>query len=185
LTVTVLVNTIRNVNILVILAHPDMSSFNHAIAEAAVSTLEKNGHKVISHDLYREGFDGVLPKLESPKGAVVSPVIGTYCSELAKTDGIIIVHPNWWGQPPAILKGYIDRVFRPGVAYEFTEGDSGEGVPAGLLRAKAAIVFNAIVPGTRSSGLVFITFPIIDFLEIPARTGLLKSLNLFKDFSNI
>jgi len=130
------------VNILVILAHPDMSSFNHAIAEAAVSTLEKNGHKVISHDLYREGFDGVLPKLESPKGAVVSPVIGTYCSELAKTDGIIIVHPNWWGQPPAILKGYIDRVFRPGVAYEFTEGDSGEGVPAGLLRAKAAIVFN-------------------------------------------
>jgi NAD(P)H dehydrogenase (quinone) len=55
---------------------------------------------------------------------------------------MIIVHPNWWGQPPAILKGWIDRVIRPGVAYEFLEGDNGEGVPAGLLRAKAALVFN-------------------------------------------
>ncbi len=44
--------------------------------------------------------------------------------------------------PPAILKGWIDRVMRPGVAYRFLEGDGGEGVPVGLLRAKAAIVFN-------------------------------------------
>ena len=61
---------------------------------------------------------------------------------IAKADGIIIVHPNWWGQPPAILKGWIDRVMRPGIAYEFLEGDSGEGIPKGLLRAKAAIVLN-------------------------------------------
>ena len=45
-------------------------------------------------------------------------------------------------QPPAILKGWIDRVMRPGVAYEFLEGDSGEGVPNGLLKAKTALVFN-------------------------------------------
>lgn len=57
-------------------------------------------------------------------------------------DGIIIVHPNWWGQPPAILKGWVDRVIRPGVAYEFGEGDSGEGIPIGLLKAKVALVFN-------------------------------------------
>jgi NAD(P)H dehydrogenase (quinone) len=54
----------------------------------------------------------------------------------------VIVHPNWWGQPPAILKGWVDRVIRPGVAYEFREGDSGEGVPQGLLKAQAALVFN-------------------------------------------
>ncbi len=53
-----------------------------------------------------------------------------------------MVHPNWWGQPPAILKGWVDRVIRPGVAYEFLEGDSGEGVPNGLLKARAALVFN-------------------------------------------
>jgi putative NADPH-quinone reductase len=44
--------------------------------------------------------------------------------------------------PPAILKGWIDRVLRPGVAYRFAETDSGEGIPAGLLKAKAALVFN-------------------------------------------
>jgi NAD(P)H dehydrogenase (quinone) len=57
-------------------------------------------------------------------------------------DGIIIIHPNWWGQPPAILKGWMDRVLRPGTAYEFLDGDKGEGVPNGLLNAKAALVFN-------------------------------------------
>lgn len=46
------------------------------------------------------------------------------------------------GQPPAILKGWVDRVIRAGVAYEFAEGDSGEGVPIGLLKAKSALVFN-------------------------------------------
>ena len=49
---------------------------------------------------------------------------------------------KWWGQPPAILTGWIDRVVRPGVAYAFEEGDSGEGVPVGLLRAKTAVVLN-------------------------------------------
>jgi putative NADPH-quinone reductase len=53
-----------------------------------------------------------------------------------------VIHPNWWGQPPAILKGWIDRVIRPGWAYEFVEGDQGEGVPVGLLKAKAALIFN-------------------------------------------
>jgi putative NADPH-quinone reductase len=128
--------------ILVILAHPDGSSFNHAIAKAAIQVLDNNRHEVISHDLYREHFDAILPKGETLKKAKVSHDIKEYCRELADADGIIIVHPNWWGQPPAILKGYIDRVFRPGVAYEFTEGDSGEGIPVGLLKARAALVFN-------------------------------------------
>jgi NAD(P)H dehydrogenase (quinone) len=128
--------------ILVILAHPDESSFNHAIAKAAIKALDNNGHEVISHDLYREHFDAILPKREILKKAKPSNAIEKYCRELADADGIIIVHPNWWGQPPAILKGYIDRVFRPGVAYEFAEGDSGEGVPIGLLSARAALVFN-------------------------------------------
>ncbi len=52
------------------------------------------------------------------------------------------MHPNWWGQPPAILTGWVDRVLRPGVAYNFLEGDGGEGVPVGLLRARTAIILN-------------------------------------------
>jgi len=126
----------------VILAHPDSGSFNHAIASACVTALQANGHHVDFHDLYAERFDCVLPFGEIPKGAAVPPGIEKHCSEIAAASGIVIVHPNWWGQPPAILKGWVDRVIRPGVAYEFVDGDTGEGVPRGLLSARSATVFN-------------------------------------------
>ncbi len=128
--------------ILVIVAHPGEGSFNHAIAETASATLRDQGYEVIFHDLYREGFDPLLPDKEIPRDGDVDPVILEHCGELRSCGGIIIVHPNWWGQPPAILKGWIDRVIRPGVAYEFEEGDAGEGVPVGLLAGKTAMVFN-------------------------------------------
>jgi NAD(P)H dehydrogenase (quinone) len=125
----------------VILGHPDKGSFNHAVAETAVKTLRGNGHDVIFHDLYKEEFPPVLPSSEITKDAHLPLIISRHTAEIVAADGIIIIHPNWWGQPPAILKGWIDRVIRPGAAYEFTEGDSGEGVPNGLLKAKAAVVF--------------------------------------------
>ena len=126
----------------VILAHPDRRSFNHAIAHAACRALERAGHTVRFHDLCEEGFDPLLPVSELDTAATPSPRIALYCEELRRADGLVIVHPNWWGQPPAAMKGWIDRVFRPGVAYEFQEGDGGEGVPAGLLQARTAVVFN-------------------------------------------
>jgi len=126
----------------IILAHPNPGSFNHAIAETASNILNKNGHKVTLHDLCREHFDPVMPSAEFPRDAALPPDVKRHCQEISIADGIIIVHPNWWGQPPAILKGWVDRVVRPGVAYRFEAGDGGEGVPVGLLKAKAAIVFN-------------------------------------------
>jgi NAD(P)H dehydrogenase (quinone) len=126
----------------VILGHPDPGSFNHAIAEAAVEELLQNGHDVTFHDLYAERFDPILPRPEIPRDGPVDPVVQRHCDEIAAADGIFIVHPNWWGQPPAILKGWVDRVIRPGVAYEFLEGDGGEGIPIGLLKAESALVFN-------------------------------------------
>ncbi|PKN18573.1 MAG: NAD(P)H dehydrogenase [Deltaproteobacteria bacterium HGW-Deltaproteobacteria-6] len=126
----------------VILAHPDPASFNHAIAQTAVETLQTNGHAVFFHDLCQENFDPLLGQEEIVKDSSLPEIIREHCQEIAMADGIIIVHPNWWGQPPAILKGWVDRVIRPGVAYEFLEGDSGEGIPHGLLKAKAALVFN-------------------------------------------
>jgi len=130
------------VSISIILAHPDKSSFNHAIARTAVEQLEKNGYDVALHDLYAENFDPLLVSREIPKHAVLPEVVENHCEEIRHAQGIIVIHPNWWGQPPAVLKGWIDRVIRPGVAYEFLEGDSGEGIPRGLLTAKTAIVFN-------------------------------------------
>jgi NAD(P)H dehydrogenase (quinone) len=129
-------------NILIILGHPGPKSFNHALAVGAYDALRKDGHHVILHDLCAEDFDPLLPAEEIPESGSFPPLIHRHCEELRSADGIIIVHPNWWGQPPAILKGWIDRVFRVGVAYRFEEGDGGEGIPIGLLKAKAAIVLN-------------------------------------------
>ncbi len=128
--------------ILIILGHPDPDSFNHAIAHAIRDDLHNNGHEVVYHDLYEEGFLPLLPAREIPESGKIDQTVAAHCNELSSADGIVIVHPNWWGQPPAILKGWVDRVFRPGVAYRFEEGDGGEGIPIGLLNAAAAIIIN-------------------------------------------
>jgi putative NADPH-quinone reductase len=128
--------------ILVILGHPDPGSLNHAIAHAVRDELQRVGHEVMFHDLYDEGFPPLLPSEEIPESGTVDHTVEAHCDALALADGIVIVHPNWWGQPPAILKGWVDRVFRPGVAYRFDEGDGGEGIPVGLLNASAAVVIN-------------------------------------------
>lgn len=142
-------------NISVILAHPDPGSFNHAIADAAVAELRRNGHVVSFHDLYREGFDPLLTAAELSSNAVLPEAVAAHCREIAEAGGIVIVHPDWWGQPPAVLKGWIDRVLRPGVAYKFLEGDSGEGIPVGLLKAGAAIVFNTSNTPAKREAAVF------------------------------
>jgi NAD(P)H dehydrogenase (quinone) len=126
----------------VILGHPQPGSFNHAIAQKVMETFHHLGYDVWYHDLYAEGFDPVLPSEEIPKSAILPHSIQQHCDEISTVDGIVIVHPNWWGQPPAILKGWVDRVMRPGAAYMFEEDDQGDGVPIGLLKARVALVFN-------------------------------------------
>jgi len=128
--------------ILIVLGHPNPGSLNHAIAHAVRDDMVEAGHDVVFHDLYAERFDPLLVADQIPEGGSVPAAIQAHCDDLLSADGIVIVHPNWWGQPPAILKGWVDRVFRPGLAYRFGEGDSGEGIPIGLLRAKAAVVLN-------------------------------------------
>jgi putative NADPH-quinone reductase len=126
----------------VILAHPRPGSLNHALARAACAVLQERGEEVRFHDLYAEGFDPLLPAAEVSRDAALPSLVATHCREIAEACGIVIVHPNWWGMPPAILAGWVDRVLRPGVAYEFLEGDGGEGVPRGMLEAHAALVVN-------------------------------------------
>ncbi len=128
--------------ILIVLGNPNPDSLNHAIAHAVRDDFREGGHEVVFHDLCEEQFAPMLPVQEIPESGELCPQIQAHCEELCSADGIVIVHPNWWGQPPAILKGWIDRVFRPGLAYRFEEDDSGEGVPIGLLRARAAVVLN-------------------------------------------
>jgi NAD(P)H dehydrogenase (quinone) len=124
----------------VILAHPNQGSFNHSIACTAVQQLESNGHEVSFHDLYMEKFDPIMPGEEINQDAQVPGPVMMHCREIAEAQGIVIVHPNWWGQPPAILKGWADRVLRPGIAYDFVRNESGEWVPRGLLKAEMVVV---------------------------------------------
>lgn len=124
-------------NVLVILGHQNPGSFCHAIAETAVQTLKAAGHAVTFHDLYAEQFDPILRHHQIPKGAPQDPIIERHCHEVRAADGYVIVHPNWWAQPPAILKGWIDRVFRQGVTYEFGPG----GKVIEHLSGKRALVF--------------------------------------------
>jgi len=130
------------VRVSVILGHPDPNSLNHALARACVDTLRDMGHAVRFHDLQAEGFDPVLPAAETARDVALPPLVARHCAEIAEADGLIIIHPNWWGQPPAVLKGWVDRVLRPGVAYGFLPGDGGEGVPVGLLKPMTALVLN-------------------------------------------
>jgi putative NADPH-quinone reductase len=126
----------------ILLAHPNPGSFNHAIAQTAADALRGNGHEVRLRDLCAERFDPMLPAAELGKDAKLDSVVAQHCREIAEAEGIIIVHPNWWGTPPAVLKGWVDRVLRPEVAYRFVANDKGEGVPLGLLKARTALVFN-------------------------------------------
>jgi NAD(P)H dehydrogenase (quinone) len=126
----------------IILAHPTPNSFNHAIAGVIADALSARGHTALLHDLYAERFDPVLPSAEIDKDAILPPVIERHCQEICSVDGLVIVHPNYWSSPPAILRGWVDRVLRAGRAYEFVEDGKGGAAPVGLLRAKAGLVFN-------------------------------------------
>lgn len=128
--------------VLVILAHPDEQSFNYAIARTVIEKLTAVGCEIIFHDLYKEKFEPLLYTEEIPREGKYGRIIEQHCEDLRTADSIVIIHPNWWGQPPAILKGWIDRIFRPGIAYEFIDGDKGEGTPVGLLKTKTSVVLN-------------------------------------------
>jgi len=122
-------------NVYVLIGHQNQGSFCHAIAAAAVDELTAAGHEVVYHDLYAENFDPILPHEEIPQDAPLDPLVERHCREVAAADGYVVVHPNWWAMPPAILKGWLDRVLRQGVAYQFG--------PAGvepLLKGKRAVV---------------------------------------------
>ena len=83
-----------------------------------------------SHDQYAELFDPVLTAEEShTSGEAIEsilarendPMVALHREELRRAEGLVVVHPHWWGMPPAILTGWIDRVVVPGVAYRLAE----------------------------------------------------------------
>ncbi len=106
--------------VLVIYAHPWEGSFNHAILEAAVSGLKTEKNQVDVLDLNKDGFNPVLTREELAiyrKGAFLDPKVGEYQARITAADYLFFIFPIWWGGMPAILKGFVDKVFLNDWAY--------------------------------------------------------------------
>lgn len=110
--------------VLAILAHPSETSFAAALFGRAVATLEAGGHEVRTLDLYGEGFDARLSEPEWRMNAEVpgnrAPV-AEQVEDLLWADALVLVFPTWWSGMPAVLKGWLDRVFLPGVVFELKD----------------------------------------------------------------
>lgn len=125
-------------NHLIVYAHPFEDSFNHAILENAVVALESKGHSVVVRSLYALGFNPVLSPADFKelRSSHTPEDIATEQAFISNTDSIIFIYPLWWTSMPAILKGYIDRVFAYGFAYQYTK----EGMVEGLLTSKKGVM---------------------------------------------
>ncbi|MCB1491160.1 MAG: NAD(P)H-dependent oxidoreductase [Rhodobiaceae bacterium] len=111
--------------VLVLFAHPVEDSYNAALHRAVVEALAAAGHEVDDCDLYAEGFDPVLSReerigyhdLETNK----APVAG-YVERVERAEALVLVYPVWNFGYPAMLKGFFDRVFLPGVSFKMIDG---------------------------------------------------------------
>lgn len=125
-------------NHLVVFAHPNPKSFGKGIVDAVVKASEEKGANVRVRDLYEIGFDPILKPsdfvdLQSGK---VSEDIAAEQEHINWADVITFVYPVWWASFPAILRGYVDRVFSHGFAFQNVNG-----APEGLLKGKKGLLF--------------------------------------------
>jgi len=123
----------------VIVAHPDARSLTRSIAEAYAKSVRALGQEVLVRDLYSMGFDPCLKASEipSPAGFRFEADVVAERKLLADVDVFALVYPFWFNAPPAILKGYVDRVFSMGFGYE-----PGLGGTESLLDGKKLISFS-------------------------------------------
>lgn len=126
---------------LIVIAHPLEESYNHAVAERIIERLEASNYEVHVHDLYAQDFNPVLSSEEMKRKFSLDSGIQAHYERLESADVIIFVHPDWWGAPPAILKGWIDRVFSPGIAYDYEGAEFMVKDKIPLLTGKKAGVF--------------------------------------------
>lgn len=111
--------------ILVVFAHPVEESFGRAVYDRLTGALAQAGHEVRGLDLYAIGFDPVLSAAE--RRAYHSPglneaAVADQIAHIRWAEGLIFVYPTWWYSLPAMLKGWIDRVWVPFVTFDLPEG---------------------------------------------------------------
>jgi NAD(P)H dehydrogenase (quinone) len=114
----------------VVHAHPVETSFNRALFDAAIDVLKSAGHEVDPLSLYDEGFRAAMSREERLNYHDVpgnlTPEIAPYVERLRAADALVFIHPVWNYGYPAILKGYFDRIFLPGVSFVLVGGESSD-----------------------------------------------------------
>jgi NAD(P)H dehydrogenase (quinone) len=114
----------------VVLAHPDPHGFNATVADVYCQTVRECGQDAILRDLYAMGFDPVLKDTERPghEGFTLSQDVIDELDTIRGADVFTIIYPIWFGMPPAMMKGYIDRVFGAGVTPREIQDRAGHSV---------------------------------------------------------
>jgi NAD(P)H dehydrogenase (quinone) len=111
--------------VLVVHAHPVAASFNASLFRMTVERLSAQGHEVDAVDLYQDGFDPVMSEAERLNyhdQAINRKPVEAYVDRLLAAEALVLVYPVWNYGFPAILKGWIDRVFLPGVSFGLVNG---------------------------------------------------------------
>ena len=111
--------------VLLVLAHPDPNSFNHALAERARLALASNGHTVHLLDLCALGFRAAMSADERrayhSDQPILDPLVAEHAELVRTCEAMVFVYPTWWSAMPAVMKGWLDRVLVPGVGFGFDE----------------------------------------------------------------
>ena len=126
--------------VLVLYAHPVETSFGAAVHKTLVETLQAHGHEVDDCDLYAEGFDPVMSRqdrIEYHDLKANRTRVGAYVERLAAAEGLALSYPVWNMGFPAIMKGFVDKVFLPGVSFKIEP--NGDYVPGGLKVRKLGV----------------------------------------------
>ncbi|MEZ0129902.1 NAD(P)H-dependent oxidoreductase, partial [Flavobacterium sp. LBUM151] len=124
---------------LIIYSHPNQGSLNHHLLQTAIESLKTKNQEIVIRDLYELNFNPVL-SLEDMNGQRIGNVTEEVKQEqqfISWADHITFIYPIWWTGMPAIMKGYIDRVFSYGFAYRYEQG-----VQKGLLTGKLTTIIN-------------------------------------------
>lgn len=156
--------------VLVVYCHPREGSFTAAVRDRVVARLDEAGAEVRMHDLYAMQFQPVLTEaeltgyLDSPANRV--PVAGLV-ADVEWCDTLIFIYPTWWYGMPAMLKGWLDRVLLPDVAFKMPKAD-GETIRPGLTHITRMGVF------TTCGASWWLT----RFIGAPGRRTLLRGVGL-------
>lgn len=125
---------------LIVYAHPNSGSLNHFFKQTVLESLQDSGEEIALRDLNEINFNPVLSlaDMNGQRMGKVADDVQTEQDFITWADRIIFIYPIWWTGMPAIMKGYIDRVFSYGFAYRYDHGGQ-----KGLLTGKKTIIINS------------------------------------------